>query len=133
MANPKSTLAWFAKASSDLRAAKYLLSAGNQFWNQIAFQCQQSAEKAIKGFLTFHSIKFGKTHDIEKLLKIVASQDQNLTKQLIACEDLTKFAVAYRYPDAQTEPLTQASIDSAIRIADSVYERLSKLAGLPNP
>ena len=33
------------------------------------FHCQQAAEKALKGFLTFHQRPFGKTHDLRELGK----------------------------------------------------------------
>ena len=75
-------------------------------------------------------MKFGKTHDMEELIKLVASKDQELSKQLKSCEDLTKFAIGVRYPDAQIAPLTQDSIESAVKIAESVYDLLSKLAGI---
>jgi HEPN domain-containing protein len=46
------TRAWFDRARHDLRSAK-LLIAGDEYAEAL-FHCQQAAEKALKGFLTFH-------------------------------------------------------------------------------
>lgn len=130
MANPKLTAAWFAKSGSDLRAGKYLLGAGDQFWGQIVFQCQQSAEKAIKGFLTFHSIRFAKTHNIAELLSLVSTKDQDLAKQLLDCEILSKYAVGHRYPSADVEPLTADMVNWALKTVEDCIKRLAVLCGI---
>ena len=74
MANSKMTQLWFSKAKGDLLAAKYLEQAGDDhLYVSIAFHCQQSAEKAIKGYLTYNNKRVLKTHDMEKLLKTLHS------------------------------------------------------------
>jgi HEPN domain-containing protein len=63
---------WFEKVAVDLHVAKLVKDLPDAMDSSV-FHSQQAAEKAIKGFLTFHQIRFGKTHDIEKLLNLVAT------------------------------------------------------------
>jgi HEPN domain-containing protein len=46
------THAWLDRARRDLRSAKVLI--GAEEYAEALFHCQQAAEKAVKGFLTFH-------------------------------------------------------------------------------
>ena len=55
---------WFSKAAHDLRAAEVLFTADLPLLGEAAYHCQQAAEKALKGFLSWHDISFGKTHDL---------------------------------------------------------------------
>jgi HEPN domain-containing protein len=55
---------WLIKTQHDLLAAKKL-SAEPEIYGDIAiYHCQQSAEKAVKGFLILHNQEFPRTHDI---------------------------------------------------------------------
>lgn len=92
------TQLWFAKAQDDLRAARALLGFDSEHFEAIVFHCQQAAEKAIKGYLTHHKVRFSKTHDIAKLLEAVAIVDKDLSLKFKKAEVLTKYAVAYRVP-----------------------------------
>ena len=71
------TLKWLRKAKDDLRVAQALIDVEPPLFDEIAFHCQQSIEKAEKGFLFWHKQPFQKTHDLYLLgLKIIF----NLTK-----------------------------------------------------
>ena len=48
------TRAWFSKAGNDLRAGTFELDAVPPLTSDIVFHTQQAAEKAMKGFLTWH-------------------------------------------------------------------------------
>ena len=50
------TRAWFQKAGEDLRAAEFERSARPPLSADIAFHAQQAAEKAMKGFLSWHNV-----------------------------------------------------------------------------
>jgi hypothetical protein len=63
------TKAWFRKAAIELRSAQADLGATPPILEDVVFHCQQAAEKAIKGFLTYHQEPFGKTHDLPELGK----------------------------------------------------------------
>jgi HEPN domain-containing protein len=49
--------AWLAKADMDLKAAAHELTAAPPFTADAVFHAQQAAEKAIKGFLAWQTIR----------------------------------------------------------------------------
>lgn len=72
------TQAWFSKAAEDLRAAEFEFGATPPLTADIAFHAQQAAEKAMKGFLTWHGQLFRKTHNLIELGEVCASLDPAL-------------------------------------------------------
>lgn len=118
---------WFAKASRDLRTAQLLLAQNNEdFWESTVFHSQQVAEKAIKGFLAYHKIRFTKTHNIEILIELVATADKTLSKELEFSKVLSVYAVAYRYPEENDppEPLSQSVCEKVVQMAEQVFSSL---------
>jgi len=61
------TRGWLAKAHSDPRAAEHEFLAAPPLLDDVVFHCQQAAEKAMKGFLTWHGRRFRKTHSLEEI------------------------------------------------------------------
>jgi HEPN domain-containing protein len=124
------TKQWFVFAGRDLRAAKAILELGSEYKNICAFNCQQCVEKAIKGFLVYSDVRPPKSHNISDLIKLVLKIDPALGKSLSKTEVLTKYAVAYRYPDSEVKPLTMIKVKSALKMAktayDSCFERVRK-------
>ena len=59
--------AWLEKADLDLRSARADLVASPPISADALFHCQQSSEKALKAFLTWHDRPFRKTHDLVEL------------------------------------------------------------------
>lgn len=72
------TRGWFTKAANDLRAADHEFSAVPPLLDDIVFHCQQAAEKAMKGFLTWHNRPFRKTHSLEEIGEQCLAIDQTL-------------------------------------------------------
>jgi HEPN domain-containing protein len=121
------TKMWFGKSARDLRTAKLLLAQNSEdFWEPIVFHGQQCAEKAIKGFLTFHKIRFDKTHDMETLINLVAKVSVLVSEDLEEAKTLTKYAVAYRYPEENDppEPLTEKTCVKITTLAESVFNKI---------
>ncbi len=102
MANLKLAKDWLGLANTDLIGAKALLERGDRFFALSAFHAQQASEKALKAYLVFQSIRVPKSHDIGDLVALIELKDKNLSELLKPCLELTDYAVAYRYPDAQT-------------------------------
>jgi len=124
----KKTQDWFAKARSDLQLVEFLQeSAEQRFLSQMAFHSQQCVEKAIKGYLNHCSKKFRKTHDLAELILIIKSFDANLANELKNCIPLTDYAIAYRYPDAEIEPLTEDHVETAKSLAQNIFSKLLHL------
>ena len=111
---------WFNYAAADLKVAKNSLSFSAEFKAISAFHSQQYAEKAIKGYLTFHNVRFPKSHDLGILVDLVATVDTKLAHKMTKARPLKIYAVAFRYPDAERKPLTLAKAKSAIKLAEMV-------------
>lgn len=113
---------WFKYAATDLKMAKNSLNFSTEFKAISAFHSQQCAEKAIKGYLAHHKVRFPKTHNINDLIDLVIDIDPILAKKVRKSRILTDYAVVYRYPDAERKPLTVAKAKSAIKLAEMVLE-----------
>lgn len=72
------TRAWFSKAETDLRAGTFELGAGPSLTSDIVFHSQQAAEKATKGFLTWHGRIYRKTHNLVEIGEACAAIDPTL-------------------------------------------------------
>ena len=59
------TKAWLTKAAQDLRRVEILLAADPPDAEGALYHCQQAAEKALKGFLTWHDVPFRQTHELD--------------------------------------------------------------------
>jgi len=115
---------WFTYAGRDLRAAKAILDIGSEYKNISAFNCQQSVEKAIKGYLVFKGVRPPKSHNIKDLAVLVNTIDPQLAKKLLKADILTKYAVVYRYPDAEKKAMTMAQARAALKLASNIYDDL---------
>ena len=114
---------WIRYARTDLRVAKFNLEKSTEFKSSAAFHAQQCAEKAVKGYLAFNKVRFQKTHDLKALTIDLSNINPILAKKISKAKSLTKYAVIYRYPDAERKPLTVAQVKSAIKIAENVFEK----------
>jgi HEPN domain-containing protein len=122
------TKSWFAKAASDLRAGDHELTAVPPLTDDMVFHAQQAAEKAMKGFLSWHDQPFRKTHDLAEVGRQCMALDLSLEMLLRRAERLSVYAWAFRYPgDAVDPPLEEAQ--AALAVAREVVEAL--LARLP--
>ncbi len=121
---------WFQKAESDIRLAEYLLAENAPFWEAVAFHCQQSVEKYMKAYLVYHQIEFPKTHDLEKLLELMARADTKFSTQLLFANTLTPFGVLVRYPD-DAQRVDRKKAESVVALAQKVEKAiLAKRSGL---
>ena len=89
---------WLRKAEDDIRVIDLLNREDPQLVNPMAFHAQQAVEKLLKAVLTWHQIPFPKTHDIERLLVLVASAAPELADGLSEASMLTVYGVESRYP-----------------------------------
>ena len=128
MANLKSAKQWFKIAIRDLRDCEALIALGPNHKHSAAYHAQQCAEKAIKGFLTYSEFRVPKTHDLGALAKLVSSVEPELSKLILRHKSLTNLAIAYRYPDAESKPLTFATTKSAAKKARQIYDQCLKLS-----
>jgi len=113
---------WLDKADKDLAVAKHLLNAG--YNEAVGFHSQQAAEKYLKAYLVRRQVDFPKTHDLGKLLELVATVDARLAESLAEADDLTDFGVEIRYPGDLPE-LSADEAKGAVELAEKVLAAVS--------
>jgi HEPN domain-containing protein len=110
---------WLAKADDDLRMAGLALDASPPVSWGAAFHAEQAAEKLLKALLTFHSVEFTRSHDIDYLLSLCLAVEAKAESLRDTASKLTDFAVEPRYPLPRRDP-TEAEARGAIQIARQV-------------
>ena len=89
---------WVTKADEDFEFARINLEEEKQFFAQICFHFNQSAEKYLKAFIIANQLEFRKVHDLHLLLKQCISKDPSLSRLEDDCEYLSTFYIETRYP-----------------------------------
>lgn len=95
---------WLIKARRDLLSAKRLASGKDPYLDTAVYHCQQTVEKAVKGWLVFHDQPFEKTHDLRLLMAQAAEVEPKFKKWFDIAEQVSPYATAYRYPGETLEP-----------------------------
>ena len=113
------TRTWLVKARVDLGSARKLASGPDAYPDAAIYHCQQAAEKAIKGFLTFHEQRFEKVHN----LPLLVSQAMKSDRDSAICwtrRTTTPYATLFRYPGDILEP-DLIEFEQALTDAEQFY------------
>ena len=120
---------WIEKADHDLGSARLIFHHIPDYFDTIAFHCQQAVEKYIKASLIHLDIEFLRSHDLPYLLEILSREvdidPETFDKAIL----LNGFSVEIRYP-SQFIHLTEDELSSAISIADDFRQLALKIIGL---
>lgn len=128
----KQVFKWIEYADEDLRVTEIVFSlSSNVPYRIIAYHSQQCAEKYLKAFLLYHDVDFPYTHNISTLIEL-CMPFVNLNDKLNTAKELSKYAVAVRYP---TDYLTLNKKETIrlIKIANKVKTVVRKLLVKENP
>lgn len=120
---------WFDAAESDYQYAEVGLREETVF-PQIAFLCQQAAEKYLKGFLVLNGIEPLRIHELPKLLDECVKINPKLEELRDACELLAGFYIEARYPPdipKYTEDEVRQAFEQAKTIKE-IVEQFNNLA-----
>ena len=123
-AKTRLTRRWLRKARGDLNKAGLLTASSSttpDVLDGAVFFCQQAAEKALKGFLTWHDQPLRKTHELRALVQACEAVDPGFRALRPASEVLTPYLSEFRYPDGDDEP-TPDAVDDALRLARQVLD-----------
>jgi HEPN domain-containing protein len=101
-----------------LGSAQRLLETPHPYLDTAVYHCQQAAEKALKAFLTYHDIAFGRTHDLTELVKLAEGVEPGFTTWMATAQELTPYAVQFRYPGDILEPESEEA-ERALRQASA--------------
>jgi HEPN domain-containing protein len=108
---------WINRARSNLVRAQAMLP--GVYLEDLCFDAQQAAEKAIKAVLIARGAVFPPIHDLAGLLTILGQNDEAIPPAIADAARLTRFAVSTRYPGV-AEPVTAEEHHRAVAIAEAV-------------
>lgn len=110
---------WLKRAKSSLAKAQKGIDIPGVCLEDLCFDAQQAAEKALKGLLIHLQQDFPYVHDLAQLLARLEKAGQDVPDRIKKAAELTDYAVATRYPGA-FEPVTRQEYDEAVAIAEEV-------------
>jgi HEPN domain-containing protein len=110
---------WINRARSNLVRAQAMLPGVYLQVEDLCFDAQQAAEKAIKAVLIARGAVFPPIHDLAGLLTILGQNDEAIPPAIADAARLTRFAVSTRYPGV-AEPVTAEEHHRAVAIAEAV-------------
>ncbi len=114
-------LEWLRRAKSNLTRASGAAKPADVLYEDLCFDAQQCAEKAIKAVLIYKNIPFRYVHDIAELLTQVKNAGLVVSEALQKAAVLTEFAVETRYPGV-AEPVLEKEYLEAVRISQIVFD-----------
>ena len=112
---------WLRRARSNLALARAHGALPDVLLEDLCFDAQQSAEKAIKAVLVHHQIEFPKTHVLAQLLDLLAKHGVQSPEGVREATRLSNYAVASRYV-GMTEDVSEADYAKAIELATRVLD-----------
>jgi len=133
MQNIEEGLRWLDQAKADMKTAKDCLKDKNYYAS--AFFSQQSAEKALKGFLYSKGFRALVTHSVTELLEESSKQEGVFKKFIDQGKELDRHYIGSRYPNFYpkgpaykyyTEEVTRRCVNYAESILKEVEKFLRK-------
>ncbi len=108
---------WLNRARSNLALAKNRIPGA--YLEDLCFEAQQAAEKAVKAVMIKRSIEFPYVHDLGRLFSMLETAGESIPDEVHDAALLTKYAWEGRYPGVM-EPLGEQDYVEAVRIAEAV-------------
>jgi len=115
--SPDNPEEWIGRAKSSLALA--LSKAPSVLYEDLCFQAQQAAEKALKAVFIAKQIPYPFTHDINALLSALEGNGVPVPENLWGAVALTSYASDTRYPGFEP-PVTKDEHARAVALAQSV-------------
>ena len=126
MKNKEFVMEWLRRARSNLERARVGQISEEILYEDLCFDCQQSAEKALKALLISLDKEFPWTHSIARLLELVSKAGIKIPAEVERVIDLTDYAVEARYP-GEREPISEEEYEEALKLAEVVFDWVSKI------
>jgi len=118
---------WVNRARSNLALAKSRIP--EAYLEDLCFEAQQAAEKAIKAVMIKRNIEFPYVHDLARLLSLLEEEGEEIPEVVRKAEELTRYALVTRYPGI-ARPVSEQEYAEAVAIAEAVVrwaeERIGK-------
>ena len=127
---PTDPAEWLRRARSNLARAKTLPGSRDVLLEDLCFDAQQAAEKALKALLVKRQVKFGKTHDLANLLDLLQKAGARVPPEILEAAALTSYAVESRYPGLY-EDVAYEEYQEAARLAELVVKWAQETLHVP--
>jgi HEPN domain-containing protein len=108
---------WIEKADHDLGTAKIIFLHIPEYYDIIAFHCQQAVEKYIKALLIHYRIEFIRSHDLVYLLDLLTEKIKIDDIKFKSVFSLNNYSVQIRYPNKIIH-LSKDELVNAIKTAE---------------
>ena len=116
---PNDPREWMNRARSNLVRARSRIPGA--YLEDLCFDAQQAAEKAIKAVMIARNIEFPYVHDLDQLLTLLEETGQRVPDEIHRAEGLTRYATAARYPGME-RPVSEQEHAEAVAVAEAVVQ-----------
>jgi len=120
---------WLNRAHSNLIQAREGIQLPEVYLEDLCFQAQQAAEKAIKGVLLALNVRFPYIHDVAELLTLVEQAGYPIPEEVRESAILSDYAVEARYPGL-AEPVTREEYEEAVSLATEVMQWAERVVAM---
>ena len=120
---------WIEKGDHDLGSAKLIFLHIPEYFDTIAFHCQQACEKYLKALLIYFEIDFKRSHDLMYLLDLLSQSIEIKESMYDSAILLNGFSVQIRYPD-NTVYLSSEELETSISIAQDFRDYVINTVGI---
>ena len=107
------------------RARSSLIRASNRlpgvYLEDLCFDAQQAAEKAVKALLIEHGVEFPYVHDLGLLLTLLEEAGDFVPEAVRQADKLNPYATTSRYPD-MAHPVSEQEYAEALALAKTVVD-----------
>ncbi|QAA76351.1 MAG: DNA-binding protein [Candidatus Bipolaricaulis sibiricus] len=110
---------WLRRAKSSLLKAQKGSDIPGICLEDLCYDAQQAAEKALKALLIYLNKPFPYVHDLAVLIARLEEAGLKVPDRIKLAAGLTDYAVEARYPGA-FEPVTQDEYKEAVELAEEV-------------
>ncbi|NJD02296.1 MAG: HEPN domain-containing protein [Ruminiclostridium sp.] len=116
---------WLEKAGRDLKSAKVLKQndCGN---DMVAFHCQQTIEKVLKGYLLKQTGQVAEGHSLIYFCKEASVFYMEFKKWLKDCAFVNQYYIETRYPADVPLIVSDDEADECISIAEAIYKLVNE-------
>jgi len=119
---------WMKRANSNLSRAQAGKVSEHILYEDLCFDCQQAAEKAVKALLISSNIVPQPTHSLSVLIDDLEKNGIDVPDTIKAAIQLSYYAVETRYP-GRYEPVNEREYKQALKMAKTVFSWVSRALG----
>lgn len=98
------------------------------YYDGIAFHCQQAMEKSLTGYLVRFDVEFKPVDDLGYLVNLASARDHKMDAWYEGVDEISRYAMQVRYPDALIM-LSNDQIAAAIVTANMMLTWSAKKSG----